>query len=81
MQQLFADTNRDPGIYSPYREMLRQWRAHGGQMFMHFTSSSLYDQHGYWGMLEFQDQEIGSSQSAPKFRAAMDYIATNPMWW
>jgi len=80
-RSLFAATNRDPGIYAPYLTLLDQWKAHGGTTFMHFTSSSLYDDHGYWGSLEYQDQDVSSAATAPKYGALRDFITANPRWW
>lgn len=72
--KLFTAVNRHPRMREVYKEYLAQWRQSGGGLFMQFSSVSLPNKYGAWGMLEYQDQNI---QTAPKYLGLMDDIATN----
>lgn len=42
--------NADARMGAHMDRMLRQWFGCGNGLFMHFTLSSGYDRHGYWGL-------------------------------
>ncbi len=73
---LFITANRDARMGTVYDQYLAQWRAHGGQLFVHFNNVSPYGQYGSWGLLEYLDQT-----GSPKFNSAMNFIINNPCWW
>jgi len=60
--------NSDPGIEAVYDEYLQAWRDNGGDLFMHFSSTSEPSKHGSWGAFEYFD---GVS---PKHNALVKYI-------
>ena len=75
LEQLFTNVNRSPAIKPLYQEYLNTWRTQGGgDLFMHFNDVSLYSRFGYWGALEFQDQDPAT---APKYQALLDYVGAS----
>ena len=73
---LFLAANRDPKMGAFYTDYLNGWRAHGGQLFVHFSSVGSYGKFGSWGAKEYQAQP-----SAPKYNALEDFITTTLCWW
>ena len=53
---LFAEANRDPRMATIYARYLSEWHAAGGQIFTHYSSTSIYSQYGNWGAQEFYEQ-------------------------
>jgi hypothetical protein len=70
LNALFIAANRHPRMRQLYAEYLAQWRALGGGLFMHLQSVGRFTQHGSWGALEYQDQDIAT---APKYQALLDF--------
>ncbi|MBC8131355.1 MAG: hypothetical protein H7X95_00130 [Deltaproteobacteria bacterium] len=62
-------------IYTTY---LNTWRNNGGELLFLLGYVQRHGRHGYWGMLERQDQPLNE---APKFAAALQFIAKQPAWW
>jgi len=75
---LFHAFNRDPRIKALYAKYLGDWRASGGELFVHFTDIGRYDKWGAWGALESLAQP---RTAAPKFDALQTFIEHNPVWW
>jgi len=73
---LFNQANRDARMGTAYTEHLNDWKAAGGELFMHFTASSGYGKFGSWGAIEYLDQP-----NTPKQQALMNFITANPCWW
>jgi hypothetical protein len=71
LTNLFSATNRAPQLYDIYSEYLNQWHNLGGGLFVNFTYVDGFSQWGSWGVLEYQDQSL---ETAPKYRALIDYI-------
>ena len=76
VHDLLANVNRDPRMGQLYTQYLNGWKARGGELFVLFDSVGTYGKHGYWGLLEYQDQP-GSA----KYNAVMDFIDENPIWF
>ena len=71
LTRLFIAANRHAGMGELYREHLRNWAAAGGGLFCLFTSMSVYDRWGCWGLLE---QNTPATETAPKYRAVRDFL-------
>lgn len=67
---LFGEVNRHPKMRDVYREYLTQWRQLGGGLFAQFSSTAGPSKWGFWGAMEYQDQDI---RNAPKYQALLDY--------
>jgi hypothetical protein len=81
-QALYTTANRDSRMGSAYTTYLNQWKANGGQLFMHFVDASSPAIWGEWGALEsFLDTTSPLSSSPPKWNALQSFIANNPCWW
>lgn len=79
LQTLFANANRDPRMGLVYKAMLDGWRAAGGELNMLFQSTGAYTaSRGNSPYKEWQGQPVAQ---APKYQAALDFIAANPCWW
>jgi len=68
--------NRHPRMKALYLDYLAGWRRSGGQLFVHFTSTSRYTKWGAWGDSEWYDGAPG-----PKREALREFAAANPRWW
>ncbi len=76
LNPLFDAANRDPRMGSLTSRLLQDWSdASGGQLFLHFTHCSRWDQYGRFGSLEFLEQP---RNQAPKYDALMRWIETDP---
>jgi hypothetical protein len=76
--QKLAMVNRSPRMKEIYTKYLETWRLNGGELMFLLNFVQAYGKSGYWGALERQDQPIGE---APKFDAAIRFIAARPRWW
>jgi len=63
--------------YLEYANLLADWKANGGHIFVHYTDTSIYSGDFAWGALE----SIYQSPLPPKYNAIKDFIAANPCWW
>ena len=70
--------NRAPRMKAIYTSYLNNWRVNGGELLFLLGSVQIHGKYGYWGMLERQDQPLGE---APKFAAALQFVAQQPGWW
>ena len=73
-----ARVNRDPRMKGVYLKYLNAWRENGGELMFLLGFIQDYGKHGYWGMLERQDQP---RENAPKYAAAMEFLERVPSWW
>ncbi|MEO5768841.1 MAG: hypothetical protein ABIS92_10865 [Polyangia bacterium] len=73
-----ATVNRSPRMKSIYTTYLNTWRDNGGELLFLLGYVQSGGKHGYWGMLERQDQPLAQ---APKFAAALQFTSQQPAWW
>lgn len=72
---LFAEANRHPRMRDVYRKYLNQWQQSGGSVFNQFTSVYRPSKWGFWGALEYQNQNLNQ---APKYQGLIDFMNANP---
>jgi hypothetical protein len=72
LNALYDAANRDPRMRDVYGRYLQDWSdVSGGQIFMHFTHCSRWDQYGRFGSLEY----LGQPRSqAPKYDALLRWM-------
>jgi hypothetical protein len=74
--KLLADANRDPRMGDLYRDYFAHWNnITGGTLFCHWNAISAYGRHGYWGLLEWRDQDPATS---PKYQALKEWSGALP---
>jgi hypothetical protein len=73
-----ATVNRSPRMKGIYTTYLNTWRDNGGELLFLLGYVQSFGKHGYWGILERQDQPLSAT---PKFAAALQFIAKQPAWW
>lgn len=71
INRLFDAANRDARMGGLYQQLLAQWRAAGGDLFVHFTDVAQMTTWGRWGGLE-----LVSETSAPKYDALLAAAGT-----
>lgn len=76
LTNFFIELNRRPEMYGMYTQLLNDWKAAGGTLFMHFSDIGQPSKWGSWGALEYAQQN-----GAPKYNALQDYIDKTPCWW
>lgn len=76
LNTLFDAVNRAPEMEALYTEYLEGWKVRGGHRFMHFVNVTGQSKWGRWGALEYSGQ-----QPTPKYRALMNFLSANPLWW
>jgi hypothetical protein len=81
VKDFFIQANRDARMGELYRAFLAGWKERGGQLFVHFMSTSSFDKWGSWGAKEYQNQDEVTPAAAPKYKALIDFIDSNPCWW
>jgi len=82
LNNLYMAANRDPRMGQAYARYFQQWKAGGGQLFMHYYDVGVGSKYGSWGALESIMQTITPLSSAPpKWQAVQDFISGNPCWW
>jgi hypothetical protein len=65
-----------------YTTYLQQWKASGGQLFVHFNDVDASGYFGEWGALESIMQTISPLSSAPpKWQSIQNFITANACWW
>lgn len=69
LSEFFIELNRRPEMYDLYTQLLEQWQAAGGGLFMNFSDVGQFSRWGSWGLLEYVDQD-----GSPKYDAVMDFI-------
>ena len=73
---LFASANRDPRMKALYQDHLDVWHEVGGQIFTHYSNTSIYSKFGNWGAQEFYEQPM-----AAKHESIQQHIETTPCLW
>ncbi len=67
---LFSAANRHPRMGALYARYLEGWKAAGGDLLCHFSSVARTGKWGYWGLLEYFDDEPSKS---PKLVALLSW--------
>ena len=75
MTTLFTAVNRSPRMREVYKAYLNQWKQSNGKLFNQFNDVAAPTKWGFWGALEYQNQDINS---APKYLGLTDFIRANP---
>lgn len=78
VNRLFDAANRDPAMKALYLRYLQGWKAAGGGLFLHFTSTYRPTKYGRWGAAETLEQ---TRAEAPKLDALLTFQETTPRWW
>ncbi len=65
------DANRDPRMQTAYEQNIARFRTAGGTMAFHFVVEDVWDHNGFFGLLEFQDEDPAQS---PKYQAILNAI-------
>ena len=82
LNDLYVAANRDPRMAPAYEQYFRQWKAAGGQLFVHYSDITVGGKYGSWGALEsIMQPTVPLSSAPPKWRAIQNFIADNPCWW
>lgn len=71
LTEFFIAMNRHPRMYDMYQQLLSDWVASGGGLFMNFSDIYKPQKWGSWGVLETVSQE-----HSPKYDALMDFLKT-----
>ena len=64
-----------PRMYDIYANYLSEWKRAGGTLINHYTFCD-----PMWGMMRWQDQDTGVSQT-PIYLAALHFARSTPRWW
>lgn len=75
---LFDAANVAAGMKGLYLRYLQGWKANGGGLFVHFTSTMRNSKYGRWGSTESMEQPRAE---APKYDALMTFIESTPRWY
>ncbi len=70
--------NKDPRMAQAYYQLLSGWKHAGGKLFIPFSAPRPSTWHGSWGIKEYISQAV---TEAPKYRALLGFIHSNPCWW
>jgi len=82
LTNLYIAANRDPRMATAYNAYLAQWKANGGQLFVHYNDIGGTSVSGEWGALESIMQTVTPLSSAPpKWQALQNFISADPCWW
>jgi hypothetical protein len=71
MTELFLAANNNPRMRDVYGAYLNQWEQSGGTLFNQFVDVNASSKWGFWGALEYQNQDLAT---APKYGGLMDFI-------
>jgi hypothetical protein len=82
LTRLYVAANRDARMKAVYQSYLQEWKAKGGQLFVHFNDIFPPGQYGEWGALEsFMQATVPLTNAPPKWQALQNFISANPCWW
>jgi hypothetical protein len=82
LNTLYMAANRDPRMGQAYTRYFQQWKAGGGQLFMHYSDIGVESKYGSWGALEsIMQTTTPLSGAPPKWQAIQNFISGNPCWW
>ena len=73
--ELMASANRDPRMGELYKRYFEHWHNAGGSLFCHWNATSQYGRYGYWGLLEWRDQD---TETSPKYQALKKWSGILP---
>jgi hypothetical protein len=68
-QQAYYDAQVNPRIYNLYENLITEFAAMGGSLFMHYSNVSVNSKFGSYGALQYLSQPISQ---APKYQALLD---------
>ena len=74
-EAMFRAANRDPRMGAALKQLVADWQAAGGQLFVAFSYTQQATRGGFWGMKEHQRDD-----AAPKWRAIRE-LRDAPCWW
>lgn len=74
-EAFYTAVNRSPGMGELYLRTLRDWRAAGGETFVHFVDVDAPTKYGAWGALEHLKQP-----GSPKWNAISQFNQER-CWW
>jgi hypothetical protein len=74
-EAMFRAANRDPRMGAAIAQLIDEWKAAGGQLFVAFSYTQPAVRGGFWGMKE-QQRDNG----APKWQA-IKALRDQPCWW
>ena len=69
LTEFLNEANRQPEMYTFYKDFLNAWFSKGGGMFAAFNLCQSFGSSGSWGMLEYQTQDINT---AYKYKAILE---------
>lgn len=78
MEDIFISVVRNQRIYDLYTDLLNEWRALGGKLFVNVTDIALYTAYDKSASSEYLTQPI---ENTPKVRALYDWAQQNRPWW
>lgn len=76
--KLLIAANRDWRMAKAYKDFLDGWKRAGGTLFVNFSAPRTSQWFGSWGTKEYLTQPLNK---APKHRALLQFIRSNPCWW
>ncbi len=76
--KLLIAANRDWRMAKAYKDFLKGWKQVGGTLFVNFSAPRTSQWFGSWGTKEYLTQPLSK---APKHRALLQFIKSNPCWW
>jgi len=76
--KLLIAANKDWRMAKAYKDFLKGWRKAGGTLFVNFSAPRTSQWFGSWGTKEYLTQPLSK---APKHRALLQFIHSNPCWW
>ncbi|HEX6361899.1 MAG TPA: hypothetical protein VFZ93_03025 [Albitalea sp.] len=75
VEAMFRAANRDPRMGAVLRQLVDDWKAAGGELFVAFSYVQQSTRGGAWGMKEHQRDD-----AAPKWRA-IEALRDEGCWW
>jgi fibronectin type III domain protein len=72
LTNLFKTVNRNSRMQTLYEAFLQNWITIGGDLFVHYADVGSYTKYGFFGTLEYQDQNLTTS---PKYQALAAFAA------
>lgn len=79
---LYVAANVDPRMGQAYTRYFQQWKALGGELFMHYNDVGVGGHFGSWGAIQsLQQATVPLSNAPPKWQAIQTFISSTPCWW
>ncbi|MCA9169106.1 MAG: hypothetical protein KDB23_15635, partial [Planctomycetales bacterium] len=70
LTRLLHSANAHPRMKPIYRQYYQAWQEVGGDLLCHFSSVSVWNKWGSWGLLQYADEDAAAS---PKFSATLEW--------